>query len=231
MKLLIPHPRIDALSWWLIAAALALAVMLLVGLSALSAAPPLGASGTIVDRFIRQLGDDDFNKREEAGKKLAEIGLPALRPLRDALAKDADPEVRHRARRLLNSISVPDLINRFADDLARADPEQQELAKATLATLSGPDLEALRQRVAAEKDPKHRQRALATVEIVRPANVEVLIRQLGDNDFALREEATVALKAVGKPALNGLRQAVVDGLDPEIVFRARRLLKAIPEKP
>jgi len=227
MKVLIPHPRIDGPAWWLIAAGLALVILLLVGLSALSAAPMPGAGGSTVDHLIRQLGDETFNKREEAGKRLGEIGLPAVQPLRAAATKDADPEVRHRAFRLLNTFNMQDLINRFAEDLGRGDPEQRELARATVATLSGPNLESLRQAVTACKDPECRRRAEATIEEVRPARVELLIRQLGDNAFAQREDAFNALAGMGKPALPGLRQAVADATDPEIVSRARRLIKAL----
>jgi hypothetical protein len=37
MKVFLPHPRLDGPAWWLIAAGLALVIVLLVGLSALSA--------------------------------------------------------------------------------------------------------------------------------------------------------------------------------------------------
>jgi len=225
MKVLLPHPRIDGPAWWLIAAGLALVILLLVGLSALSAAPMPGPDRPSIDRLIRQLGDETFNKREEAGKRLGEIGLPAVQPLRVAATKDADPEVRHRARRLLNSFNMQDLINRFAEDFGRGDPEQQELTRATVATLSGPNLESLRQAVATCTDPERRRRAEATLEEVRPARVELLIRQLGDNAFAKREDAFNALEDIGKPALPGLRQAVTDAIDPEIVSRARRLIR------
>jgi hypothetical protein len=227
MKVLIPHPRIDGIAWWLLAAGLALAIMLLVGLSALSAAPQSDPGRPIIDHLIRQLGDETFNKREEAGKRLGEIGLPTLRALHEAARRHDDPEVRHRALRLLNAFSMRLLIIRFAEDLGRDDPDQRELLTSTLATLSGPDLESLRQAVATCEDPNRRRRAEATMEAVRPARVEMLIRQLGDDVFAKREEAFAALQGIGKPALTGLRQAVGDGLDAEIVARASRLLKDI----
>src|SRR6266481_1482093 len=91
MKVLIPHLRIDGPAWWLFAAGLALVILLLVGLSALSAAPMPNADTPTMDRLIRQLGDETFNKREEAGKRLGEIGLPAVQPLRAVTINDADP--------------------------------------------------------------------------------------------------------------------------------------------
>jgi hypothetical protein len=49
-----------------------------------------------IARLVKQLGDDDFDKREAAALRLKEIGEPAL----DALVKaksNSDPEVRRRA--------------------------------------------------------------------------------------------------------------------------------------
>src|SRR5207245_8660946 len=49
-----------------------------------------------IARLIKQLGDDEFMKREEATTRLKEIGEPAL----DAVTKattNSDPEVRRRA--------------------------------------------------------------------------------------------------------------------------------------
>ena len=51
--------------------------------------------------LIRQLGDDEFKKREAASKELDAIGEPALGALRKAAASSEDPEVRRRANRVL----------------------------------------------------------------------------------------------------------------------------------
>jgi formylglycine-generating enzyme len=50
-----------------------------------------------IDRLIRQLGSDSFVEREEAGKALEVIGMPALAALRKAAASSEDVEVRRRA--------------------------------------------------------------------------------------------------------------------------------------
>jgi WD40 repeat protein len=66
--------------------------------------PAEPAQAAEIARLIRQLGDDQFDKREEACKRLEEIGEPALPPLRQALdSKDA--EVRQRAERVLAAIA------------------------------------------------------------------------------------------------------------------------------
>jgi WD40 repeat protein len=56
-----------------------------------------------VARLIKQLGHDDFARREAANKRLAEIGEPALDALKSAAASD-DPEVRRRAALLVADI-------------------------------------------------------------------------------------------------------------------------------
>jgi hypothetical protein len=38
--------------------------------------------------LVKQLGDDDFDKREAASKRLAEIGAPALAALQKATTSD-----------------------------------------------------------------------------------------------------------------------------------------------
>src|SRR5919198_906822 len=57
------------------------------------AAPEAGE----IDRLIEQLGSDDAAKRQEAAKRLEEIGEPAVEPLRKAAKSHADPDVRLRA--------------------------------------------------------------------------------------------------------------------------------------
>jgi WD40 repeat protein len=59
-----------------------------------------------IDRLIEQLGDDAFAKRQEAMKRLEEIGEPALEALRKAAdARGTDVEVRLRAYVLIRSIT------------------------------------------------------------------------------------------------------------------------------
>jgi WD40 repeat protein len=66
------------------------------------AKPPTAAE---IDKLIRQLGSDDFDAREAATKRLAELGEVVWRPLRKALAQSDDQEVRSRARQLLDRLN------------------------------------------------------------------------------------------------------------------------------
>jgi HEAT repeat protein len=59
-------------------------------------------------------------------------------------------------------------------------------------------------------------------------DVDRLVRELGDPQFQVREEATERLIAIGSPALEQLRAALKD-VDQEVVLRAKRCLAAIDE--
>ena len=86
------------LTMW--SSAVVLAVFAGTGLGPLARGAPIGAKAheRHIDELIRQLGHREYRVREEATRKLAEIGLPAVPALRRAMHSD-DPEVRHRARR------------------------------------------------------------------------------------------------------------------------------------
>jgi WD40 repeat protein len=75
---------------------LALLVALALPLLALRAAPDADE----IARLVKQLGDDDFARREGASKRLAAIGEPALGALQKAANSD-DAEVRRRAAELV----------------------------------------------------------------------------------------------------------------------------------
>src|SRR5262245_15206289 len=81
-----------------------LAMVLFAGASLLHGQPDQEAMTNRVARLIRQLGDSEFTKREQASKELDAIGAPALPALRQA-ASGEDAEVRRRAERLIASIT------------------------------------------------------------------------------------------------------------------------------
>src|SRR5438270_10869863 len=56
-----------------------------------------------VDDLVRDLGSDDFKKREAATQALSEAGPDAV-PALEKAAKDKDPEVRWRAEKALQAI-------------------------------------------------------------------------------------------------------------------------------
>src|SRR5690349_11004616 len=78
---------------------LALGIVLTAALLARSDTP----TAAEIERLIKQLGDDDFDRREAAAKRLDAIGEPALEAVRKARDSD-DPEVRQRAREVVRLI-------------------------------------------------------------------------------------------------------------------------------
>lgn len=54
--------------------------------------------------------------------------------------------------------------------------------------------------------------------------IQDLIRKLGSEDYAAREQATEDLKRIGKPASEALRKAAQESADPEVRQRAQALL-------
>jgi HEAT repeats len=58
----------------------------------------------------------------------------------------------------------------------------------------------------------------------RFSKIASLIKQLGDDEFVVREAASVALEAIGEPALDALREVAASTEDAEIRIRARSLL-------
>jgi WD40 repeat protein len=65
--------------------------------------PPAGEAE--VARLIKQLGDDQFQRREAAAKRLDELGPVAWEPLRRAAAHSDDAEIRIRSRDLAKRIA------------------------------------------------------------------------------------------------------------------------------
>jgi hypothetical protein len=59
-----------------------------------------------VAALIKQFRDDTFDRREAAGKELADIGEPALAPLRQAATSSDDLEIRRRAERINQTIAT-----------------------------------------------------------------------------------------------------------------------------
>jgi len=59
-----------------------------------------------IRQLIQQLGDDSFDVRETADKKLAAVGEPALALLRMAAKDNPDAEVRQRATDLVRAINA-----------------------------------------------------------------------------------------------------------------------------
>jgi HEAT repeat protein len=101
---------------------LSLLVILIGLLSSVVAGAPAPAPPTKeeIKELVRQLGDDDFEVRERASRRLLEIGEPALGALSEAADRAEDSEVRRRARRAVDAIthSLPYLLGKLKDSRA-----------------------------------------------------------------------------------------------------------------
>src|SRR3981081_607084 len=61
-----------------------------------------------------------------------------------------------------------------------------------------------------------------------PDRIQDLIRKLGSEDYATREQATQELQKMGKPARAALQKAAEESDDPEVRQRAQTLLDEKP---
>ncbi len=86
-----------------------------------------------IDGLIADLGNEDFDRREEATKGLSDIALPALEALR-AAAKSTNEEVKNRATGLI-------------EELARKFPAEGATSEELVPSLSGTDDEILTTRM------------------------------------------------------------------------------------
>ncbi len=66
--------------------------------------PATEASAERVADLIRQLGHEEYARREAASRRLEEIGEPALDTLRTVAAANRDLEIRRRAQEIINVI-------------------------------------------------------------------------------------------------------------------------------
>src|SRR3954465_2307951 len=58
-----------------------------------------------IQDLIRKLGSDDFTTREQATEELKKAGKPAREALQKAADESEDPEVRQRARTILEEVA------------------------------------------------------------------------------------------------------------------------------
>ena len=91
-----------------------------------------------IERLIAQLGSDDWHQREAAAAAIRPLGLYAIAPLERAL-KSPDPEVRFRARALLDELRwqpPKDLPPHLADALKHYPALPNERRRAVIADVA-----------------------------------------------------------------------------------------------
>ena len=112
-----------------------------------------------VAQWVRQLGDDDFEKRENASKQLWEAGRLAEAPLKEAVMSD-DAEVKRRSQELLDKFKwgiYPDTPAKIVEMIQRyragADPGSKAAIAQELLD-AGEDGRTAFARISAAEDKK-----------------------------------------------------------------------------
>lgn len=153
-----------------------------------------------IKALIEQLGDDSFEKREEASRQLTALGTRAKKQLQDAL-RHADLEVRTRAAACLRQLDRDAMNNQLLGAAVRVLAQRRPAGAAAL---------LLEQLPALGDDPLVGDIRAALVPLaVRDGKAEPsLVAALKDRQPARREAAALALARAGAPdvlpALRGL---------------------------
>lgn len=114
-----------------------------------AAEPPAKGSPDRLQELITQLGDAKFQVREQASTELSRLGRAALKALRQAAVNHTDPEIRKRAKSLVEAIQAKDrprealltTLSRF--QASKPPPTDRQIAVAMhLLSLSRPATEA-----------------------------------------------------------------------------------------
>jgi hypothetical protein len=198
-----------------------------------------------IQALVRQLGDDDFDKREEASQKLAEFGLRA-KPFLTLALDDPDAEVVQRARgclRLIDAGAASETTSAAVRVLARLHPdgaaeallgylpsaddvlaEEVRLGLAELAVRDGKADPAL---VAALTDKAPARRAAAAFALCRGGaddQLPAIRKLLDDPDPAVRCRAALALAARREKAAVPVLIAGLDQLPADEASRVAAYL-------
>ena len=108
-----------------------------------------------IQQLIRQLGDAEFSTRDEATKRLAELGRVAI-PWLERTAEDPDLEVRNRSLQLLKA------------NLDSVDKQTKGAAKDALQRLSRSEDKKLREMAKRLLDPPEPHEELSVLPIGHP---------------------------------------------------------------
>ncbi len=102
-------------------AAAIVAVVIVAGTVCASEPPATGSPKEDIPALIRQLGDSQFVRREDATERLLRVGLAALDHLEQG-AKHPDREIRYRCQRLLTLVRESDRRTRLSAFTSRSKP-------------------------------------------------------------------------------------------------------------
>ncbi len=140
----------------------------------LPAAEPDTPSPEQMKLWASQLGDDDFQRREEAQAKLTDAGPAAIPYLKEAM-KHEDVEIRQRAERLLAPLNRDERLTEAARGLGDSDWEKVHQAINVLLERCDEKSEAAVAQVAAGTDRRASMAQVLRKEIqnIRKADDEI----------------------------------------------------------
>ena len=157
-----------------------------------------------IAHWLEQLGDNDFDKREEASRKLWEAGELAEVAVREAV-KSTDPEVKRRARELLDKFKwgiYPTTPKAIVELIGRYHGQDKVEAVRGLLEAGPAGCKSLLKILAAEDTPEAKKVLQDVIVAELPRSVPQLLAR---NDFTTLETLLNTGMAGDNPA--GLRHA------------------------
>lgn len=123
-----------------------------------------------IEQLIKQLGHEEFEKREAATRELVKIGKPAIPHLNKAFKDSKDPEVQQRAKEILERIKST--VQFLRDALGDNDPKERKAAAERVAENADKFKELLPTlvEILKDKDPEVRDAATVAVAAIDPDN-------------------------------------------------------------
>ncbi len=204
------------------------------------------ADTRLLDKLVRQLGDEDFDRREQAERAITAMGRPALDRLAQA-RRDADPEVSRRAALIAADIrkkldpdaafaAVRELIRQRVDGAAAellaylpyADTDTEEEIYFGIDRVAVRDGKVDPAMKAALTDNNPARRALAALTLGRlgdEANREAVRRCLTDNKSNVRLRSAQGLLAAHDNAALPTLVALLDDGSLDVAWQAEELLR------
>lgn len=205
-----------------------LATALLVATVA-AAEPPSPAQ---VDELIRQLGDRRFAIREQATRKLWQLG-PVVEPALSKAAKDTDVELSMRAKSLLDKFAwgiyfdTPPAIVVELEHFRDGDPETQRRAALALAEMGPPGLQALGKLRARASTDELRQTINESLALAALRAVPPLLKERKYDELQALLESCLDRKADDAVA-NYAALLLLRGKLPEQIARWQAEHAAVP---
>ncbi len=200
----------------------------------------------LLEKLVRQLGDEDFARRDEATRGIVALGRPALKRLAEA-RKDSDAEVRRRAGLIADEIlksldpntafaAVRELLRQRAEGAAAAllaylpfaDADVEEdiyFGIDRVAVRDGKVDPALTAALADSSSPRRALAALALGRLGDDSDRRAVRRCLSDTDAVVRLRAAQGLLSAHDDAALPALVALLETSPIDLAWQAEELLR------